>query len=168
MLGPGCMTLKFCAPTVTVPVRGSAPLLASAEIPTTPGADPEAPVMMVIHGTAVVVDHAQLTGVETLKVAVPPPAGTFAAPGVSVIEQTSASCATVNVWPATVIELARASPMFGSSANDTCLDPEPDGLERMRIQEAPEATVQAHPELLFTVNDPLTPAEGYEPAEGES
>ena len=97
MLGPGCVTVKVCPPTVTVPVRGSAPLLASAEIPTTPGPDPEAPVTMVIHDAVVVADQAQLAGVDTLKVAVPPPTGTFAAPGVRVIEQTSASCATVSV-----------------------------------------------------------------------
>ena len=168
MLGPGCVTVKACPPTVTVPVRGSAPLLASAEMPTTPGPDPEAPVTMVIHDAVVVADQGQVAGVDTLKVAAPPPTGKFAAPGVSVIEQTRASCATANVWPATVMELARVSPLFGSSANDTCPDPEPEGLERMRIQEAPEATVQGHPALLVTENDPLPPAEGYEPVAGES
>src|SRR6266446_3907633 len=132
MVGPACVTEKLCPPTATVPVRGSAPPLASAEMPTTPGPDPEAPVTIVIHDVVVVVDHTQLAGVDTLKVTAPPPTGTFAAPGVSAIEHASASCATVNVWPATVMELARASPLFGSSANDTCPVPDPEGLERMR------------------------------------
>ena len=67
---------------------------------------------------------------------------------------------TVNVWSATEIIPARASAVFGSTANATDPAPEPDLPEVMRIQDAPLVAVQAHPELLLMANIPLPPEEG--------
>ena len=80
--------------------------------------------------------------------------------GVRMNEQVKLACATVNVWPATAMVVPRASPVLGSTANVTCPGPEPDRLELIWIQEAPVEGDQTQPALLFTVNDPLPPAEG--------
>ena len=156
---PACVTVKTCPPTVTVPVLAS-PAFAAAEIPTTPGPDPEAPVTMVIQGAVVAAVHAHPPDVATLNVAVPPADENAVAVGDKMNEQVKLACATVNVWPPTAMVVLRASPALGSSANVTSPGPVPDMPVRMRTHEAPAGTIQAQPALVFTVNDPLPPEEG--------
>ena len=63
---PDCVTVKAWPPTVTVPVLDAPSGFASAEMPTTPAPDPEAPVTIVIHIAVLVAVQAQLAGAETL------------------------------------------------------------------------------------------------------
>src|SRR5580692_2439492 len=115
---------------------------------------------MVIQAAVVAAVQAHAAEVATLKVAVPPADENAVAVGVKMNEQPRLACATVNVWPATVMVPVRASPVLGSTANVTCPGPEPDRLELIWIQEAPAEGDQTQPALLFTVNDPVPPVEG--------
>jgi hypothetical protein len=112
--------------------------------------------------------HAQIVGAATLNVAVPPAAGTEAAPVDNVYVQDWLACATVKIWSANAIVPVRTSPVFGSTANATGPAPEPDLPEVMRIQRELVEAVQAQPELLLTANIPLPPEEGYDPLDGLS
>jgi hypothetical protein len=162
---PASVTVKTCPPTVTVPVLAS-PGFAPTEIPTTPGPDPEAAVTMVIQGAVVAAVQAHPPDVATLNAAVPPADENAVAVGDKTNEQVKLACATVNVWPATVMVVLRASPALGSSANVTSPGPETDMPVRIRTHEAPAEAVHAQPALVFTVNDPLPPEEGYDPPAG--
>jgi hypothetical protein len=104
--------------------------------------------------------------VATLNVAVTPAGENAVAVGVRMNEEVKPACATVNVWPATVMVVLRASPALGSSANVTSPGPEADIPAKIRTHEAPAEAVQAQPALVFTVNDPLPPEEGYAPPAG--
>jgi hypothetical protein len=91
-------------PAIVMVAERMAPLFAVADHATVPEPVPEAPDVMVSQdafGTAVQPKSGAFA--VTVKLPVPPAAGTLTWAGLSVTEPTIPVCVTVNVWPATVM-----------------------------------------------------------------
>jgi hypothetical protein len=78
---------------------------------------PLAPDVMVIHVELVVAVHVHPVGAVTSTVPEPPAVGIEVPAALSVYVQLGSpdACVTVNDWPAIVITLERAAPIFGST-----------------------------------------------------
>jgi hypothetical protein len=115
-----------CPATVIVPVR-DAPLLAAAEKLTVPFPLPDAPPVIVSHGSVVVAFQAQPAAVVTLTAPGPPAAAIACAPGATEVAHEPVSV-TVNIWPAIVAVPVRVAPVLAATAIARGLGPAPAGL----------------------------------------
>jgi hypothetical protein len=115
---------------------------------------------MLIHDVLLDAVHEQALLVETLTVDVPLPRPTLWLVGEIEYEHTSAACATVNVWPATVKVPVREPLVFGSTAYCTLPLPLPDPPEMMPIHDALLAAVHEQPLVVATFTVPVVPSTG--------
>jgi len=80
-VGAGCSIVTVCCATVTVPVRGTAPVFAAMLSVIAPARLLDVGPTTVIHGVALAADHVQPVSVSTATETVPPPAETVALAG---------------------------------------------------------------------------------------
>src|SRR5213593_3462988 len=109
---------------VSVPLRGAPVAFASTVNCTLPLPAPLVPAVIVIHGTLLTAVHTQPPPEVTVTVPGPPATGTFCADG-AMVKVHPLSCATVKVWPPTVIVPDRGAPGFAATVNCTVPLPVP-------------------------------------------
>ena len=141
---------------VSVPER-AVPVFAATENATDPLPLPEAPEDTVIHDAFDAAVHEQAFDVFTFTEPLPPPAATFCEFPESEKEQLTASCCTVNVWPATVSVPLRAAPVLAAALNEIDPLPLPDAALVMLTQFALLVAVQEQPLPAVTVTVPVPP-----------
>jgi hypothetical protein len=136
-----------------------APEFAATVKATVPLPVPAAPEVIVIHDAAAAAVHAHPLAAITVKVPVPPAAGTVAPPEFSVYVQLGSAAAwlTVNVRPAMAIVLERAAPRFGSTRYPTVPFPFPLVPVLNEIHDALFEAVHAHPASTATTMEPVPP-----------
>jgi hypothetical protein len=143
---------------VIVPVR-PAPELAAAVKVTAPLPVPLAPVLMVIHGVAVVAVHAQAAVVVTFTGEPAPPAIPIDWLAGLIAYEQPLVCVSVNVWPAIVMVPVRVTPELAAAVKLTSPLPVPVAPEAMVIHEVAVVAVHAQPAAVETLTaDPAPPA----------
>lgn len=115
--------LNVWPPTVIEPVRGTAVFTSTVNC-TVPESLPLAPVVMWIHPSDVLADHAHPVVVVTLKNPEPPAAAISADEG-EIANVQPLACVAVNVCPPAEIVAARAGPVFAAAVKLTVPFPEP-------------------------------------------
>ena len=156
-----CVTVKVCPPIVIVPVRAAPPLAATLKV-TVPLPVPDPPAVTAIQGAFEVAVHAQSAPVDvvTPTLSVPASAAAFLLDGEIEKLHAAASCAIVNVFPATVSVPVRAPPVLALTVNITDAGPLPEGPLVIEIQGAFDDAVHGHPPAAerATVSVPPTAA----------
>jgi hypothetical protein len=136
-----------------------APEFAATVNATVPLPLPAAPEVTVIHGADATAVHAHPLDAVTVKLPVPPAAGTVAPPGFSVYVQFGSGAAwfSVKVRPATEIVLERAAPTFGSTRYPTVPFPLPLAPAGNEIHDALVEAVHEQPAAAVTPMEPVPP-----------
>lgn len=148
---------------VTVPVRLAALGFAAKLRPTVPFAEPEAPLLTVIHAAfeEAVQEQPEVEDTPTEDVEAELPTERLFEP--SVYWHAAAAWVTVTVWPATVTVPVRLLVLvFALTASVTLPLPEPEEPEVIVIQLALEEAVHEQPELDETDAEREVPAAGAE------
>jgi hypothetical protein len=152
---PAWVTVNVRSPMVIRPVRAK-PGFGSTENATLPGPLPNAPDVILSHGTSLVAIHAQPVVVETeIGDEGPPPEAVVREVG-SIVTVHEPPCVTATVCPATKSVPERAEPPFAAMVIETTALPElPDGL--MAIHGDSEAAVHAQTLVVVTVTCGVPP-----------
>ena len=161
---PGCVTVKVRPARVTVPVRCADPGLAATTIPTLPAPVLVAPPLMPSQLVLLVADHEQPLAVDTVTVAVSPPAGDVRlADEIEYVQAEAAAAAwlTANERPAMVsVADLDVDAVFAATRKATVAVPLPLAPEVIVTQPAGLAADHAQPLAAFTVTEPVEPAAG--------
>lgn len=163
---PGWVTVMVRPATETVPVRCADPWLTATTIPTLPAPVLVALPLMPSQFVPLVADHEQPLAVDTVTVAVSPPAGEVRLEGEMAYVQGAAAAAawlTANERPAMVSVADRdVDAVLAATLKATVAVPLPLAPDVIVIQPAGLAADHAQPLTAFTVTDPVEPAAGTE------
>lgn len=154
-----CVKVKTAPPTLTRPVRELLVVLRATVIVTLPLPEPVLPPATLIHGTVLLVVHAQAESVLTEKVRVPPLASMVSFEGVKVKTQVAAACDTSTRESFTTM-LPRREAGAALTATVKLTDPSPCPVvaDIKVIQLASERAFQVHSRLTPNATCPCPPA----------